>query len=53
MLKEIAASHDKTVGPVMLRWNTQRGVVVIPKSPTRSASRKILLSGVSHSRMRK
>ena len=32
MLKEIAAAHGKTVGQVMLRWNTQRGVVVIPKS---------------------
>lgn len=32
MLKEIAASHGKTVGQVMLRRNTQRGVVVIPKS---------------------
>ena len=28
----IANAHGKTVGQVMLRWNVQRGVVVIPKS---------------------
>ncbi len=32
LLKEIAAAHGKTVGQVMLRWNVQRGVPVIPKS---------------------
>lgn len=32
MLKEIAAAHNKTVGQVILRWNVQRGVTVIPKS---------------------
>lgn len=32
MLQEIAAAHSKTVGQVVLRWNVQRGVVVIPKS---------------------
>ena len=32
MLREIAAKHGKTVGQVILRWNVQRGVVVIPKS---------------------
>ena len=32
MLREIAAAHGKTVGQVILRWNVQRGVVVIPKS---------------------
>lgn len=32
MLKEIASHHQKTVGQVLLRWNIQRGVVVIPKS---------------------
>lgn len=32
MVKEIAAAHGKTVGQVVLRWNVQRGVVVIPKS---------------------
>ena len=32
MVKEIAAAHRKTVGQVVLRWNVQRGVVVIPKS---------------------
>lgn len=28
----IAQAHGKTVGQVLLRWNIQRGVVVIPKS---------------------
>ena len=28
----IAEAHGKTVGQVLLRWNMQRGVVVIPKS---------------------
>lgn len=31
-LKAIADHHGKTIGQVMLRWNIQRGVVVIPKS---------------------
>lgn len=32
MLKSIADTHDKTVAQVILRWNLQRGVTVIPKS---------------------
>ena len=32
MVKEIAVARGKTVGQVVLRWNVQRGVVVIPKS---------------------
>ena len=32
MLAAIAAAHGKTIGQVVLRWNVQRGVVVIPKS---------------------
>lgn len=32
MLKGIAEVHGKTVGQVILRWNVQRGVVIIPKS---------------------
>lgn len=32
MLMEIASAHGKTVAQVILRWNVQRGVVVIPKS---------------------
>ena len=32
MLQKIAEAHGKTVGQVILRWNVQRGVVVIPKS---------------------
>ncbi|HEX9018414.1 MAG TPA: aldo/keto reductase [Anaerolineaceae bacterium] len=31
-LTQIASRHGKTVGQVVLRWNVQRGVVVIPKS---------------------
>lgn len=31
-LSEIAQKHHKTVAQVILRWNTQRGVAVIPKS---------------------
>ena len=31
-LLSIGRSHGKTSGQVMLRWNVQRGVVVIPKS---------------------
>ena len=32
VLVEIGAAHGKTAAQVMLRWNLQRGVVVIPKS---------------------
>jgi len=32
MLNAIAKLHGKTVGQVILRWNVQRGVTVIPKS---------------------
>ena len=32
MLKGIAAKYNKSVGQILLRWNVQRGVVVIPKS---------------------
>lgn len=32
VLSEIAAAHGKSVAQVILRWNIQRGVVVIPKS---------------------
>lgn len=32
MLKGIATAHGKTIAQVILRWNVQRGVVVIPKS---------------------
>lgn len=32
VLLSIAAKHDRTVAQVVLRWLTQRGIVVIPKS---------------------
>ena len=32
ILAEIAAKYGKSVAQVALRWNVQRGVVVIPKS---------------------
>lgn len=32
VLKQIAADHQKTIGQVILRWQLQRHVVVIPKS---------------------
>ena len=36
VLKVIAAEHGKTVGQVILRWNIERGVSIIPKSVHRS-----------------
>ena len=35
VLQDIAARHQRTTAQVMLRWNLQRGVVVIPKSTHR------------------
>jgi len=32
LLRSIAGKYQKTVGQVILRWLTQRGVVAIPKS---------------------
>ena len=32
MLQRIADAHKKTIAQVVLRWNVQRGVTVIPKS---------------------
>ena len=32
VLKKIAQKHERTVAQVALRWNIQRGVVVIPKA---------------------
>lgn len=32
ILAQIAEQYGKTVGQVVLRWNVQRGIVVIPKS---------------------
>lgn len=31
-LKAISDAHGRSIGQVMLRWNVQRGVVIIPKS---------------------
>ncbi|MBQ9009906.1 MAG: aldo/keto reductase [Clostridia bacterium] len=35
MLKGIADAHGKSVGQIILRWNVQRGVVIIPRSTRR------------------
>ena len=32
VLQEIGKKYDKTVAQVILRWQLQRGIVVIPKS---------------------
>jgi diketogulonate reductase-like aldo/keto reductase len=32
MLQEIADKYNKSIAQIVLRWNTQRGVVIIPKS---------------------
>lgn len=32
VLQEIAAKHGKTAAQIILRWNVQQGVVIIPKS---------------------
>ena len=32
LLSKIAEAHGKSVAQVVLRWNVQRGVIVIPKS---------------------
>jgi len=32
VIQQIAQAHQKTTGQVILRWLTQRGIVVIPKS---------------------
>ena len=36
VLASIAEEHDKTVAQIILRWNVQRGVSVIPKSVHRN-----------------
>lgn len=32
VLSQIADSHNKSIGQIILRWNMQRGIVAIPKS---------------------
>ncbi|MEI0699662.1 aldo/keto reductase [Brachyspira intermedia] len=36
VLKDIAAKYNKSVAQIILRWNLQRGVIVIPGSSNRS-----------------
>ncbi len=36
VLKQIAAKHNKTVPQVILRWQIQRRVIVIPKTTQKS-----------------
>lgn len=48
MVKEIADVHGKTVGQIVLRWNVQRGVVVIRNRFTRRESKRIFRSGILH-----
>lgn len=36
ILKDIAEEHGKSVAQIILRWNVQRGVSVIPKSVHRN-----------------
>lgn len=36
VLKDIAEEHGKTVAQIILRWNVQRGVSIIPKSVHRN-----------------
>lgn len=42
ILKEIAEKYDKTVAQIILRWNVQQGVIVIPKSVHRERMRENL-----------
>ena len=42
ILRKIAKEHDKTVAQVILRWNVQRDVSVIPKSVHRSRMKENL-----------
>ncbi|KAF2810093.1 putative NAD(P)H-dependent D-xylose reductase xyl1 [Mytilinidion resinicola] len=36
VIKKVAAAHEKTPAQVLLRWSTQRGVAVIPKSSNKT-----------------
>lgn len=48
LLQSIADAHQKSISQVILRWNIQRGVVVIRNRHINSVSKKILLFGISH-----
>lgn len=45
VIATIAKEHDRTPAQVLLRWATQRGVAVIPKSSNQSRLRQNLDSG--------
>ncbi len=36
LIKKLAKKYNKSPGQICLRWNIQRGIVVIPKSVTPS-----------------
>ena len=41
-IKQIANSHGKSSGQIVLRWGIQRGTVVIPKTSKKERNFKVL-----------
>lgn len=42
VLKEIAVKYERTPAQIILRWNVQQGVIIIPKSVHRERMRENL-----------
>lgn len=42
ILKEVAEKYNKTVAQIILRWNVQQGIIIIPKSVHRERMRENL-----------